>query len=671
MNFLSSIFFSLIPLISIPLIIHLLNKRNVITINFSSIRFLQALETESIRRLQFLQILLMALRTLIILLIILMMTRPVMGGLFTYWDTENEATTSVILIDDSFSMHGNSNGISRLELIESTYLNILDNISDNSKIHILTLSKGQLYAGLKAKMPKLSKLIQIGFSSPTIDSALKDIESKIAEESGMKELYYITDGQRTQLESALPFSEFLSDWKIFTLIIPPVNNNLSILSADIDNVILLPNAPIKVRVKVSNDGDDRIENKLLQLFVNDISVAQQLITVNGNSISEFEFITAVPSIGDYACHFELDDDERIEDNYFHFKISIPQTLNVGSIGTGNESIYMNSLFESINFKNSIILNKSYSLLDIQQAINDNNSIIILTGYRLLAEAGPDLLEFVGNGGHLIIFPDDSDSLSMNLDIFDPTYKNINLKVLKEDSYQTASLERYKVASNLFPEDFNQSPIKLFKYFAFPKNENSILITNNSHSIYSRYFEGNGMVDIFAISPTLGWSNFPIRGYFIPFFHRILYSQFKQSNSSHAFIDQDWNLPSSLSESYKKLTYFSPSEIDYDVKMNTDFINYEPIPGIHKLISPNGGLIFFTAINIPMEEIDSNFMNSDSLKKYLSPDLSIINIGDGNIRESILDSRVGTELWRLILYLIIFLIIIEMVLSSNAVRKTSS
>ena len=139
MNFLSSIFFSLIPLMSILLIIHLLNKRNIITINFSSIRFLKALETESIRRLQFLQILLMVLRTLIILLIILMMTRPVIGGLFTYWDSENEAITSVILIDDSFSMRGTANKVSRLSLIQSSYQSILDNISDNSQISVLTL----------------------------------------------------------------------------------------------------------------------------------------------------------------------------------------------------------------------------------------------------------------------------------------------------------------------------------------------------------------------------------------------------------------------------------------------------------------------------------------------------------------------------------------------------
>ena len=671
MNFLSSIFFSLIPLISIPLIIHLLNKRNIITIDFGSIRFLKALETESIQRLQFLQILLMILRTLIILLIILMMTRPVVGGLFTYWDTDNEALISVIIIDDSFSMHGNNNEFPRLDLIQSTYSDILNNISDNSQIYIATLSKGQLYSGIKANIPKLSKLFQITFSSPSIDKVLKDIESNFSDESALKELYYITDGQSAQLESALPFDTFLSDWKIFTLILPPIDENLSILSANIDNVILLPNSPLKINVEILNNGNRKIENKLIQLFVNNISVAQQLITVNANSLSKFEFITTVPSIGDYACHFKLDDDDRAEDNYFHFKISIPNVLRIGSVSRNTENIYMTYLFQAINFKNSIISNNKYSLSEIQHAINDGNHLLILTGFHLLSQAGPDLLEFVGNGGHLIIFPDATDSSSINLDIFESSYLNRNLKELSEGNYQIANIAKSSFSQNLFSEGFEKNPIKLFKYFTLPQNENSILFTEDGNSIYSRHFEGNGIIDVFAISPTLTWSNFPVRGYFIPFFHRIFYSQFSQSTNTHSFVDDKWSIPSKVKEAYKRLIYVSPSTIDYDINMSNETIDYESIPGIHKLTSTEGHPVSFTAINIPTIELSSNILNSSGLKKYLSPNISIINIGDGNLQATILDSRVGSELWRLILYLIALLIIIEMIISSNAVRKTSS
>jgi hypothetical protein len=106
-------------------------------------------------------------------------------------------------------------------------------------------------------------------------------------------------------------------------------------------------------------------------------------------------------------------------------------------------------------------------------------------------------------------------------------------------------------------------------------------------------------------------------------------------------------------------------------MSNESIDYESIPGIHKLTSTEDHPVSLTAINIPTIELSSSILNSNGLKKYLSPNISIINIGDGNLQATILDSRVGSELWRLILYLIALLIIIEMIISSNAVRKTSS
>ncbi len=71
MSFLTPFFLWLLPLTAIPLIIHLLNRRNLITIDFSTLRFLKLLEKESIRKLQVLQILLLILRTIIITNILL------------------------------------------------------------------------------------------------------------------------------------------------------------------------------------------------------------------------------------------------------------------------------------------------------------------------------------------------------------------------------------------------------------------------------------------------------------------------------------------------------------------------------------------------------------------------------------------------------------------------
>ena len=73
--------------------------------------------------------------------------------------------------------------------------------------------------------------------------------------------------------------------------------------------------------------------------------------------------------------------------------------------------------------------------------------------------------------------------------------------LSEGNYQIVALAESYLKRNLFSDNLEKNPIKLFKYFAVPQNEHSILTTDDGHSIYSRYFEGAGIVDIFSISPS--------------------------------------------------------------------------------------------------------------------------------------------------------------------------
>ena len=99
MSFISFISLLLLPLVSIPLLIHLLNRKNVINVKFSSIRFLKLLESDSIRKLRFIQILLMIIRAIIVLLIILMIARPILVGIYPIKSLDPGSTISAIIIE--------------------------------------------------------------------------------------------------------------------------------------------------------------------------------------------------------------------------------------------------------------------------------------------------------------------------------------------------------------------------------------------------------------------------------------------------------------------------------------------------------------------------------------------------------------------------------------------
>src|SRR5258706_15498391 len=92
--------------VSVPIIIHLLNKRKFEKVLWGAMHFLKVSVEQNQRRLQIEDLLLLALRCLLLLILGLALSRPVacnqssgVGGWFG-----QAKVTSVVLIDNSYSM---------------------------------------------------------------------------------------------------------------------------------------------------------------------------------------------------------------------------------------------------------------------------------------------------------------------------------------------------------------------------------------------------------------------------------------------------------------------------------------------------------------------------------------------------------------------------------------
>src|ERR1700733_10061589 len=104
MHFLSFPLLGGLALASIPIIIHLLNRRRFQIVEWAPMKYLKLTIKSNRRRLRIEQIILLAIRTLIVMLIIFAVARPVLsptglGG----WLSGRGRTSRVIVIDDSLS----------------------------------------------------------------------------------------------------------------------------------------------------------------------------------------------------------------------------------------------------------------------------------------------------------------------------------------------------------------------------------------------------------------------------------------------------------------------------------------------------------------------------------------------------------------------------------------
>ena len=202
MSFLTPFFLWLLPLAAIPLIIHMLNRRNLITINFSTLRFLKLLENESIRKLQILQILLLFLRTIIILFLVLMITRPVINSFFNL-QSSGESTLHAVILDDSFSMKGNKN------TIQNTAHRILEQIPPKNQLIWINLNGGLQYKGLREDVSSIENLFESTFHSGSMANALHTLSQNNEDDIASCELYILTDAQLSSITEIDNYSELL------------------------------------------------------------------------------------------------------------------------------------------------------------------------------------------------------------------------------------------------------------------------------------------------------------------------------------------------------------------------------------------------------------------------------------------------------------------------------
>ena len=204
MSFLLPIFLWLLPLAAIPLFIHLLNRMNVITIDFSSIKFLNLLEKESIRNLKLLQLLLLLLRTLIILLIIFMITRPVLTGALSLTNAKGSSLHAIIL-DDSFSVQGNS------DIIKKAVVDIIKQIPEKGQLIWVNANRGIMYNGLKEEIPPLENLLSYTYLAGDVEDGLDIFQQYIENDSRFVEVYILTDSQEESFKNLWKHSDQYKD----------------------------------------------------------------------------------------------------------------------------------------------------------------------------------------------------------------------------------------------------------------------------------------------------------------------------------------------------------------------------------------------------------------------------------------------------------------------------
>ena len=457
-----------LALASVPIVIHLLNRRRFVLIDWAPMKYLKLTLKVNRRRLHIEQILLLIVRTLIIILLFLALGRFVVSGnAFGSLFAIRERSARVIVIDDSLSMGYAASGESAFDRARAVAADLIERTGskDSTTVFATSMPAAPLARHARIEDPT-SILATISGMTPshaashwmttfkTVETHLQDTEFPI------QEVILITDLRRFGWEEQLVSITDAWSARGVTLRIVDVGETQT------DNVVLEalePRTPVplidmdvSLRALVRNDGPELLTGVEAMLHLDESTRSVLLPDIPPGQAVNVPLSLRFQSPGQHAVSLVLPGDALKQDSVRYRVMNVGSQLNIvtvdGEPGSRPFTGEMDFLALALSVGNlpwrvtqtidSEWLNKPLDAPDV----------LVLANVSSMSPARVDALErMVEAGMGLMIFPGEQVDRDMYNDIF---YRNgQGLLPAKFDQTRDESM------SGLIVESLTESPLE--------------------------------------------------------------------------------------------------------------------------------------------------------------------------------------------------------------------
>jgi len=457
-NFIYPAFLWALPLVAVPIIIHLLNRRRFQTIDFAAIDFLRRAVKKNRKRLLLEDLILLLLRTLAVLALILGIARPSNSSPQTF--NTRPAIGQVFVIDSSLSMAHRSMGSSAFERAlrqcQQALKSLDSNLGDRAAIIMAGTSPTRLALG-NAQQAALALSEQQHPESGTcqlieaLNIALSSAETLLSEGCQEIEIVAISDlqastwaDQQIASELEMTLAQIRQSGVALKIINVGAENpsNIAVTDLRIDPQQLSPNNLGEVFAKIRGYENEAREIQLsLRLDANTIAEDKLFIPANGEA--SWSHLISPAFIGSRALSLSINGDDLNQDDQAFAIVEVratPTALLVGnSSGMGlikEHDLVANSLSTFLDLgSNAPLLLTRGGIHELNTDFLSQIDLLILADPATLFEDQFFVIEkFVASGGALLIFLGDNCS-SSNLDnLFDRlSAENLQIGKLRHSS----------------------------------------------------------------------------------------------------------------------------------------------------------------------------------------------------------------------------------------------
>lgn len=698
MTFLNPLLLLGLAAAAIPLIIHLFNFRRPKRISFSSLAFLNELKKSTMQRVRVKQWLLLALRTLAIAALAFSFARPTLDGSLAGLIGAGGRTTAALVLDHSTSMTLRDGSGAYLDQVKSIATELLADFESGDELilvpHPSTGASGDAYQNAGAAIDAINGLEPQEGSDP-LTKSIQRAANLLADKANLNRVLYVLSDFQT---SSLSDSSALSIPDDVRLVLLPVGTdgrgNLSVSEISVLSQIVASGQPVRIEARFTNFGSEDALGVVSSVFLGDVRVGQANLDIPAGSSATAQFVVTPRETGWLAGRVELDDNQFLYDNARNFTLLVPAVRNVLVVnGRNAPSRYVQLGLSSALVPDAVRFETTeISETGLAAASLGQYDSVILNGVTTFSSGEQSALKsYVQGGGGVLIFPADGIQISDYNELLAELEggRIASLPESSTDGLTVGVFEQVDTDHPLFEGMFEPDPsgktpqleqpviYKALTYAPGSATEQSVIGLSGGVPFLQEIRSGQGSVLLFAVEAGIRWSDFAVRGLFLPMLYRSLYYLSATGSVSGEGFPVEGSLQLRLAGVDGNQTIvvvdetgeeFIPDQRTVQGAKVADLSGPFFIPGIYS-VEVDGEVMRRVVVHPSEKESNLVLMNPEDatteLSKLGAASVSVLNLsltGTERLDDQLKEARTGIELWNVFLGLALIFLVLEMIVS---------
>jgi hypothetical protein len=369
------------------------------------------------------QLLLLILRTLLIIFAVLAFARPTVESSLPLMG-QYAKSSSIILIDNSFSMDVSDEIGNRFNKAKSQAINIIESMREGDELAIIPLasleSKQDILWSRNASFlrEELSK-VNISYKKADLSGALAIAQNMFESSVNLnKQCFIISDFQPNVLYRSQSDSLKYFDGSVVVHAIRSGGEskglrNLSVDSLHFRSRIFRKGKNVEVEVFIKNNNDIEVNGAIASLYFNNKRVAQRTIDLNPNEIKMLDISAPVENQGFVTARVELEPDILEPDNRRYFGFIVPESPRIALAGSSNELKFVELALGLTTESHDNASKPDVSYIRPNAVGVGNYDVVFYSLSNVDSKALSSIKDHVAKGGSALLFAGENSSDELN------------------------------------------------------------------------------------------------------------------------------------------------------------------------------------------------------------------------------------------------------------------